>query len=137
MHDSAAGTSQHSVVTSTTPSHVKTAHAILGNICVFLEHVFHLSKLILCSLDLDDLFTVYSELFQVAYRWKGIGLALRLGPNLLERIRHKSYDDVENYLRDVLTEWLKRHIILLVSGIHRGSCWWRQWLTQLGAMTVL
>ena len=44
----------------------------------------------------------------MAHKWKGIGLALRLSPNLLDKIHHKNYVDIENYLRDVLTEWLKK-----------------------------
>ena len=57
---------------------------------------------------MDDLFTVYAELIEVAHKWKGIGLALRLSPNLLDKIHHKNYVDIENYLRDVLTEWLRK-----------------------------
>ena len=58
--------------------------------------------------DIDDLFTVSSELLPVAHKWKRIGLALRLDPDLLERIRQKNYTDVQDYLSDVLTEWLKK-----------------------------
>ena len=51
---------------------------------------------------------MYSELVEVAHKWKRIGLALRLSPNLLDKIHYKNYVDVENYLRDVLTEWLRK-----------------------------
>ena len=44
----------------------------------------------------------------MAHKWKRIGLALRLDPDLLERIRQKNYTDVQDYLSDVLTEWLKK-----------------------------
>ena len=44
----------------------------------------------------------------MAHKWRKIGLALRLDPSLLERIRQKSYVDVDDYLSDVLTEWLKK-----------------------------
>ena len=66
--------------------------------------------MLLCSLflDIDDLFTISSELLPVAHKWKKIGLALRLSPDLLERIRQKNHTDVEDYLSDVLTEWLKK-----------------------------
>ena len=65
---------------------------------------------LLCSLsvDIDDLFTVSSELLPVAHKWKKIGRALRLDPNLLERIRQKNHVDADDYLSDVLTEWLKK-----------------------------
>ena len=60
------------------------------------------------SVDIDDLFTVNSELLPVAHRWRKIGLALRLDPNLLNRVRHKNHVEVEDYLEDVLTEWLNK-----------------------------
>ena len=44
----------------------------------------------------------------MAHRWKRIGLALRLDPSLLDRIRAKNHVDVDEYLSDVLAEWLKK-----------------------------
>ena len=48
-----------------------------------------------------------SELLPVADKWKRIGLALRLDPDLLRRIRCNN-TDVEDCLVDVLTQWLKK-----------------------------
>ena len=111
--DSATGTPQP--VTSTTPSPVTssaTAHTTLGTIIVYtcVDVIVHVCVTLFCFnfLDVDDLFTVYAELIEVAHKWKGIGLALRLSPNLLDKIHHKNYVDIENYLQDVLTEWLRK-----------------------------
>ena len=57
---------------------------------------------------IDDLFLVSSELLPVAHRWKNIGLALKLDPNLLERIQSRNHRDVLTYLSDILTEWLQK-----------------------------
>ena len=81
--------------------------AIHVHVCVYCDTVkFQL----LCplSVDIDDLFSVSSELLPVAHKWKKIGHALRLDPNLLERIRQKNHVDADDYLSDVLTEWLKK-----------------------------
>ena len=59
------------------------------------------------NVGIDDLFIVNSELLPVADKWKRIGLALRLDPDLLRRIRGNN-TDVEDCLVDVLTEWLKK-----------------------------
>ena len=59
------------------------------------------------SPDIGDLFTVNSELLPVADKWRKIGLALRLDPDLLNRIRG-NHTDVEDCLEDVLTKWLKK-----------------------------
>ena len=59
------------------------------------------------NVGIDDLFIVNSELLPVADKWKKIGLALRLDPDLLRRIRSNN-TDVEDCLVDVLTEWLKK-----------------------------
>ena len=56
---------------------------------------------------IKDLFSVCSELVGVAHKWKKVGLALRLDPNLLRRIEAKK-NDVEDNLSDVLEEWLKK-----------------------------
>ena len=55
---------------------------------------------------IGDLFTVCSELVPVAHKWKKIGLALRLDPNLLNRIEARK-NDAEDNLSDVVEEWLK------------------------------
>ena len=57
---------------------------------------------------MDDLFNVYAELIEVAHKWKRIGLALRLSWNLLEKIHCENHGDMENCLRDVLTQWLRK-----------------------------
>ena len=63
---------------------------------------------ILClSADISDLFEVHSELYNVAARWKGLGLALRLHPGSLDNIE-TDCRDVQSCLREVLTQWLKR-----------------------------
>ena len=54
-----------------------------------------------------DLFRVCSELVPVAHKWKKIGLALQLDPDLLDRIEARKNDDEDN-LSDVLKEWLKK-----------------------------
>ena len=56
---------------------------------------------------ISNLFTVCSELVPVAHKWKKIGLALRLDPNLLNRIEAKT-NDTEDNLSDVVEEWLKK-----------------------------
>ena len=43
----------------------------------------------------------------VAHKWKKVGLALRLDPDLLDRIEAKK-NDVEDNLSDTLKEWLKK-----------------------------
>ena len=44
---------------------------------------------------------------RVAHKWKKVGLALRLDPDLLDRIEAKK-NDVEDNLSDTLKEWLKK-----------------------------
>ena len=43
----------------------------------------------------------------MAGRWKQLGLALRLNPTVLERIK-KDEDSVEDRLYSVLTQWLNK-----------------------------
>ena len=43
----------------------------------------------------------------MAHNWRGVGRALRLHPDLLNRIEANS-TDVESRLERVLSEWLKR-----------------------------
>ena len=79
--------------------------------CVLIRvytHTKSSTSLLSLSVDIDDLFTVSSELLPVAHKWKRIGLALRLDLSSLERIRHRNHVDVEDYLSDVLAEWLKK-----------------------------
>ena len=59
------------------------------------------------SADINDLFDVHYELLNVAHNWRGVGRALRLHPDLLDRIE-ASTADVECRLEKVLSEWLKR-----------------------------
>ena len=49
-----------------------------------------------------------SELLPVAHKWRNIGLALKLDPNLLERIGTRNHRDVISYMSDTLTEWLQK-----------------------------
>ena len=56
---------------------------------------------------IKDLFSVCSELVGVAHKWKKVGLALRLDPDLLDRIEAEK-NDVEDNLSDTLKEWLKK-----------------------------
>ena len=57
--------------------------------------------------DISDLFDVHYELMNVAHNWRGVGKALRLHPDLLNRIG-KDRSDVTERLEEVLTEWLKK-----------------------------
>ena len=43
----------------------------------------------------------------MAHKWKKVGLALRLDPNLLDQIEAKK-NEVEENLSDTLKEWLKK-----------------------------
>ena len=54
----------------------------------------------------DDLYDIYSELLPVANKWKNIGLALRLTPNVMGTICTKN--DANECLLEVLTQWLKK-----------------------------
>ena len=57
--------------------------------------------------DIDDLFTVNSELLPMASKWENIGLALRLQLHVLSAIE-SNRTDVQGRLRNVLTEWLNK-----------------------------
>ena len=50
-----------------------------------------------------------SELTPVSANWKDIGIALRLGPDTLDRIQAGSSGDPIACLTSVVTEWLKRN----------------------------
>ena len=54
----------------------------------------------------DDLYDIYSELLPVANKWRNIGLALWLTPNVIGTIGTKN--DAKDCLLEVLTEWLKK-----------------------------
>ena len=58
--------------------------------------------------DIDDLIDVKCELLNVAHNWKGVGEALRLHPDLLNRIQANHPTNVLECLSAVLTEWLKK-----------------------------
>ena len=58
--------------------------------------------------DLDDLVDVRSELIPVSARWKSIGIALRVNPNILDGITAKNFSDPPACLASLLDEWLKR-----------------------------
>ena len=62
---------------------------------------------LLLSTDINDLFDVHYELLNVAHNWRAVGRALRLHPDLLNRIG-ADHSDVTSSLEGVLTEWLKR-----------------------------
>ena len=49
-----------------------------------------------------------SKLAPVTARWKRIGLALRLNPSELKRIKRENRDNLEDCLTEVLTLWLKK-----------------------------
>ena len=57
----------------------------------------------------DDLFDVKSELTPVSANWKDIGIALRLGPDILDRIQAGSSGDPIACLTSMVTEWLRRN----------------------------
>ena len=58
------------------------------------------------SAEINDLFDVHYELLNVAHNWRGVGRALRLHPDLLNRIEANA-TDVECRLERVLSQWLK------------------------------
>ncbi|CAI8046505.1 hypothetical protein GBAR_LOCUS25733 [Geodia barretti] len=59
------------------------------------------------TLDINDLFEVHSELCNVAAKWKGLGLAFGLHPGTLDTVKANCHD-VEDCLREVLTQWLNK-----------------------------
>ena len=60
-------------------------------------------------LDDHDFFTVYTELRSVAYKWREIGLALRLHPHTLEKISYYyTCKCVDDRLIEMLTVWLNK-----------------------------
>ena len=57
--------------------------------------------------EVSDLFDVHYQLLNVAHNWRGVGKALRLHPDLLNRIE-SNRSDCAARLEEVLTEWLKK-----------------------------
>ena len=55
----------------------------------------------------DDLLDVMSAVMDIAHKWRGLGLVLRLKPALLSAIE-ADHAHVDTRLERVLTEWLKR-----------------------------
>ena len=68
---------------------------------------YYYCKIFIPSAGINDHFDVYTELLNVAHNWRGVGRALRLHPDLLNRIEANT-TDVESRLERVLSEWLKR-----------------------------
>ena len=59
-------------------------------------------------LGIDDLFDVKSELEPVTARWKDIGLALKLNPHQLKKIKIENFD-LNDCLTEMLTLWLEKN----------------------------
>ena len=59
--------------------------------------------------DFDDLFDVQKELILVSAKWRSIGIALRLKPNILDGIKAENSGDPPACLTSTLTEWLNRN----------------------------
>ena len=59
--------------------------------------------------DLDDLYDVQKELIQVSAKWRSIGIALRLKPNILDGIEMRYNGDPPTCLTSTLTEWLNKN----------------------------
>ena len=59
--------------------------------------------------DLDDLFDVQKELIPVSAKWRSIGIALRLKPNVLDGIEARYSGDPPACLTSMVTEWLNRN----------------------------
>ena len=61
------------------------------------------------SAGVDELFKVKKELLSVAHNWRGVGLALRLHPDVLSRIEADCrISGVERCLEKTLSEWLQK-----------------------------
>ena len=57
----------------------------------------------------DDYYDVLSELTPLAASWKGIGFALRLKHDALEKIDKQHSADPSACLASVVTEWLRKN----------------------------
>ena len=58
---------------------------------------------------LDELFDVQKELNAVSAKWRNIGIALRLKPNILDGINTQCNGDPSACLSSTVTEWLNRN----------------------------
>lgn len=76
--------------------------------------------------DLDALFDVLKELNPVSAKWRNIGIALRLKPNILDGISACNNGDPTACLNFVITEWLKRNYNVKKFG---KPTW--QWLVEV------
>ena len=59
--------------------------------------------------DLDDLFDVQKELIPVSAKWRSVGIALRLKPNVLDGIETRYSGDPPACLTSTVTEWLNKN----------------------------
>ena len=59
--------------------------------------------------DIDDLFDAKKELNPVSAKWKSLGIALRLKPNILDGIKAENSGDPTACLTSTVTEWLNRN----------------------------
>ena len=58
------------------------------------------------AVDEDDLIDVMKEVMDVEWKWRALGLALRLKPSELDSIKSKNLGDPTECLRDTLQAWL-------------------------------
>ena len=68
--------------------------------------IMHVNNIFCLNVDLDDLFDVQSELNPVASKWKSMGLALRLKPDILETIEAAKTGNPTACLIATIKEWL-------------------------------
>ena len=77
---------------------------IFYTIPTFVLHMY-----LTAHLDIDDLFDVKKELNPVSAKWKSLGIALRLKPNILDGIKAENSGDPIACLTSTVTEWLNRN----------------------------
>ena len=77
--------------------------------CDKWKYDFTLCSASLFTSGLDALFDVRKEMNKVSAKWRSIGIALRLDPNILDGIQTKNSGDPQACLSSVVTEWLKRN----------------------------
>ena len=58
--------------------------------------------------DIEHLLEVVTELYNLAPKWKSVGLALHLRPDVLNQIESDHYN-VNDCLRETILLWLKRY----------------------------
>ena len=73
----------------------------------FVFHLYIVAYYNCLTADLANLFAIQCELLNVAHKWKGVGMALGLHPDLLDKIKAEQLDS-NSCLGEVLSEWLKR-----------------------------